>query len=82
MSFKHVVFVSEFIDYLRELGFKDVKKEGDEIYFSNTNLDYNSKMINQFASQISDFINKKGFDSDDFIIRGSVIFFPKDFEDK
>jgi hypothetical protein len=86
MSLKHHVFINDLKQYLKSLEFTDIISDDDmsgiSISFHNPNYDFNSTLINQFAPEISNFIDKKGFDSDDFIIYGSIIEFPKDFEDK
>ena len=81
---KHKMFVDEFVSFLSGLGFEDINPQIDTpwyISFHNTNNNYSSTLINQYAAPISDFIESKGLDSGDFIIRGSTIEFPEDFED-
>jgi hypothetical protein len=80
---KSILLKTQIIEFLQKKGFTDVRWDGDldSITFHNSNLNYNSQLINQYASEIINIIDNKGFDSDEFIVRGSIIMFPKNYED-
>jgi hypothetical protein len=82
---KHLKLETELIKYLKWLGFSEIEKTDDmtgiSVSFFNPDYNFNSQLINQFGGKISNFIDNLGFDSDDFIIQGSVIMFPKNFYD-
>lgn len=62
---------------LIKLGFKDIEFEVDGISFHNP--DYDDKLVNKQSWKIYDFIDNYGYNTDDFIIRGSRIFYPSNF---
>jgi hypothetical protein len=62
---------------LIKLGFMDIEFEVDGISFHNP--DYDDKLVNKQSWIIYDFIDNYGYNSDDFIIRGSRIFYPSNF---
>lgn len=70
-------FKKKLCDTLMKLGFEDIEFENDGVSFHNP--DYDDKLVGKQSFVISDFIDNYGYDSDDFIIRGSRIFYPHNF---
>lgn len=69
-------FNKKLFNLLNNLGFEDIEKEVNGVSFHNPNY---GGLTNSEASEILDFIKNYGYDSDDFIVRGSVLFYPENF---
>ena len=84
MKTKSFFLKNEIVDFLTKKGFEEVMWEDDvnSITFYNPNCNYNSTLINQYSTDISKIIISNGYDDDDFIISGSSIEFPRDYEDR
>ena len=70
-------FKKKLYNLLIKLGFEDIEFESDGVSFHNP--DYDDKLVGKKSWIIYDFIDKYGYNSDDFIIRGSRIFYPSNF---
>jgi hypothetical protein len=70
-------FKKKLHDLLIKLGFEDIEFENDGVSFHNP--DYDDKLVGKQSWIIYDFIDNYGYNSDDFIIRGSRIFYPTNF---
>jgi hypothetical protein len=70
-------FKNKMYDLLIKLGFEDIEFEVDGISFHNP--DYDDKLVGKQSWVIYDFIENYGYNPDDFIIRGSRIFYPENF---
>lgn len=80
---KSYLLKTNLIKFLQTKGFTEAQWDADmdAITFHNPDLNYNSQLINQYASEIINIIDNNGYDSDEFIVRGSIIIFPKNYED-
>jgi hypothetical protein len=64
---------------LTKLKFEDIEFENDGVSFHNPNLDFSGKLTSNHATVILNFIDNYGYDSDDFGVYGSRIFYPTNF---